>query len=308
MKQNYQNKHLNQNDNWINKPRHIDVFYNYIKKILFSNSRLNQNEIRELMEPINSIYTSVKMKTTWVYRENNERVLLHYRETAYIILDNFTQKNLNKIKISLLHDLREDTSTSFLAINDFYWNQVALWVEAISKKNVLNFIENNIELILIKETNILDDFWNLTKEIKEKIINNKLSNNEKIALIYYNKAKEKRKIEYFSRFNSFNSMKNYIKLIAKKYKINNLKEEDFDKITYDVFDVKFADRIHNLRTQWDPNNIIKVSKKIKETKDYLLKIAKKINYEAYEIMIELIYWLEIKLLSVNEDVEKIINN
>jgi (p)ppGpp synthase/HD superfamily hydrolase len=103
-----------ENINIINKgPRHIDILYNYIKEKLFWNSELSENEIRELMEPINSIYTSVKMKTFWIYRENNERVLLHYRETAYIITDNFDHLNLNKIKISLLHDLIEDTNIKF---------------------------------------------------------------------------------------------------------------------------------------------------------------------------------------------------
>ncbi len=300
MKENYKNNDL------INCPRHIDILYNYIKEKLFWNSKLSEDEKRELMEPINSIYTTVKMKTFWTYRENNERVLLHYRETAYIITDNFDYLNINKIKISLLHDLIEDTNISFQTIKELYWIQIALWVEAISKKPIFNFISDEVKYKIIIDNWITDDIWNLTKKIKENNINNSLSDNEKTALIYYDEIKENKKIEYFSRFESKDSMKKYIIQIIKENQINWLNDEELEQIVLDVFDVKFADRIHNLRTQWDPGNIKKVRKKIKETKDYLLPIAKEINSEVYKIMRELIYWLEKQLLSVNEEIEKIL--
>jgi (p)ppGpp synthase/HD superfamily hydrolase len=271
-----------QNDNLINKTRHIDLLYNYIKDQLFWNSELSKNEIWKLMEPINSIYTSVKMKTFWTYRENNERVLLHYRETAYIIIDNFKHLNLNKIQISLLHDLIEDTNISFQTINELYWTQIALWIEAISKKPIFNFIDNKTEYKKIIDSWIIDKHWDLTKKIKENILfkKNKLSYLENNATKYFDKAKEKRKIEYFSRFKSKDSMKKYIIQISKENQINWVNNEELNQIVLDVFDVKFADRIHNLKTQWDPENIKKVRKKVKETQDYLLPIAKNINIDA----------------------------
>jgi (p)ppGpp synthase/HD superfamily hydrolase len=62
-----------------------------------------------------------------------------------------------------------------------------------------------------------------------------------------------------------------------------------------ALDVKFADRIHNLSTQWDPNNLEQVRKKITETKNFFLGIAQETNKEAYEQIKRLILTLELRL-------------
>jgi (p)ppGpp synthase/HD superfamily hydrolase len=68
-----------------------------------------------------------------------------------------------------------------------------------------------------------------------------------------------------------------------------------EQITRNALDVKFADRIHNLTTEWDPNNLEKVKRKLEETKKYFLNIAKEVNQVAYDKIQSLVLVLEIRL-------------
>gem|GEM_PF-2537286 len=87
-----------------------------------------------------------------------------------------------------------------------------------------------------------------------------------------------------------------------------LTEEEIAEIAKNALYVKFADRIHNLSTQWDPNNIQQVIKKVNETKQYFLNIAKAINKDAYDAIQTLILQLEIRLARISLDILKILNN
>jgi hypothetical protein len=110
--------------------------------------------------------------------------------------------------------------------------------------------------------------------------------------------KNERNNDYFFHMQSFDSMFGHVKSIALKNRIN-LSEEELKEITKNTLDVKFADRIHNLKTQWNPDNIKKVLRKIKETKKYILPIAKETNPEAYKLLCEEIEKLEKKEIYVN---------
>lgn len=78
------------------------------------------------------------------------------------------------------------------------------------------------------------------------------------------------------------------------------------EITKNALDVKFADRIHGLTTQWDPNDLEQVKKKVNETKEYFLKIAHETNMEAYNKLQSLILTLEIRLNGTQEKVGKVL--
>jgi (p)ppGpp synthase/HD superfamily hydrolase len=69
--------------------------------------------------------------------------------------------------------------------------------------------------------------------------------------------------------------------------------------------VKFADRIHNLSTQWNPSDTATVRRKVDETKEYFLDIAKETNSKAYHSLQSLILQLEIQLNNAGERVEKV---
>ena len=282
-------------ENWYDvrhdiRPRYVVLFYSEIEQKLFNNTSLNKDEIRSLMEPINWIYWYVKLKTKDNFRENLERALLHLRETALITLNEFDNPNIEKIVISLLHDLIEDFNISFKTIKESFWIEIALAVKAISKKKTLTFI-NSEDLEKIKESWILDENNKLKDEIKTKNDNNQLSESQKIALFIYGLAREKRNKEYFERFKSFDTLKLYIKSLTEKLWIE-LSDEDLIIITQNTFYVKLADRLHNLRTQWNPNNFEKTKKKIKETKEYFFKIIDKIYPEIKTLFLNEIQKLE----------------
>ncbi|MEA3387104.1 MAG: hypothetical protein U9Q66_01630 [Patescibacteria group bacterium] len=91
---------------------------------------------------------------------------------------------------------------------------------------------------------------------------------------------------------------------------NNIKisEEEISQITQNIIDVKLADRIHNLSTQWDENNTDKVIRKLNETKDFFLDIAEETNIEAYTKIKSLLLNLELKLENYNKRVDDILDN
>ena len=141
--------------------------------------------------------------------------------------------------------------------------EMALWHDGMEDKNIsFDTIKDHswLEVAIAVET--------LSKKPWQDYADNK------------EKWKKLRNEEYFGHLKSFEAMKKYVQEICKKRDIE-LSEEEINKLVQDIFDVKFADRIHNLSTQWDPNNIEKVKRKVKETEEYFLEIAKEISNEAY---------------------------
>jgi (p)ppGpp synthase/HD superfamily hydrolase len=96
-------------------------------------------------------------------------------------------------------------------------------------------------------------------------------------------------------------MKNHVIKLALEKRLD-LDEKEIDELVVNVFDIKFADRIHNLSTQWDESNTEKVRRKIDETKEYFLNIAYEINPEAYKKLKTLILELELKLAKFSSQV------
>jgi len=281
----------------VQKPRHINIFYKKARKNLFWNSNLNKKEITKQMQSINAVYEYVKELFKEVYRENDERYFIHLRETAYIILNEFPNPTIEKLKVAFLHDVIEDTKVTFNTIKESFWNKTALSVQAITKCNILDFLKQE-HIDKMKKNWILDEKGNLQKKYKkiqlEYLPINDIKEEDNYLLRLYLEAKEKRNNEYFSRFESFNSLKNYIRNFAIESWINNLEEDELNEITQNAFDVKYADRIHNIRTQWNPNDFNKIERKIFETNNFFLKKDKNINPTAHEIL-----WKEYVLLENN---------
>ena len=111
---------------------------------------------------------------------------------------------------------------------------------------------------------------------------------------------------YFGHLKSYESMKIYVTELALE-KWLKLTGYEIKAVTQNIFDVKFADRIHNLSTQWDENNTDKVKRKVEETKKYFLDIALKVNPEAYNKLNTLILKLEIQLAWFAKKTEKILD-
>ena len=122
---------------------------------------------------------------------------------------------------------------------------------------------------------------------------------------YKEEGKKLRNEDYFGHLESFEKMWSYIKELAEEKNLE-LTREELIEVTTNIFDVKFADRIHNLSTQWDEDNTEKVKRKIEETKKYFLPVAKEINIDAFNKLNTLILKLEIRLAKFNKKVDNIV--
>lgn len=149
-----------------------------------------------------------------------------------ILLREIPNPNLNKIIIALLHDVQEDIPEYEDVVRRIYWEYIADWVNALSKKSWKLYL-NKSEIKELEECT--DD------ECRKKI---------------EGEAKERRNEDYFWHLDSLND---------------------------DYLDVKFADRLHNLRDMnWVTRE--KAIRKVRETERYFLDIAKNRNPKAYELM------------------------
>lgn len=109
--------------------------------------------------------------------------------------------------------------------------------------------------------------------------------------------------DYFWKLKSVQEMENHIKNLA-ELKWLKLNEEEIIEITINIFHIKFADRIHNLKTQWNPEDIKSVKIKIRETKKYFLTIAKTINPSIHIEMLWEIIKLETELAYTQKQKDK----
>lgn len=256
----------------LNQEKWVDKILNSVKEKIFANELNSENidEFKKFVREFTSIYYLMKAKFSEVERSTGERYFEHLREVVNNVL-NLPYPNTNKVLIAIAHDSIEDTNKTFEWLNEDFWFEIAIAVDAISKKPWQNYIDESIENISVRNK----------------------------------QAKKVRNAEYFWHLESFESFKNHVSNIAQSKNII-LTEDQIIQITLDALDVKFADRIHNLSTQWDPNDLEQVRKKVDETKKYFLEIAKSTNTNAYTKLQSLILVLEIRLNNANKNVENII--
>ncbi len=231
------------------------------KKLQQVNPEVSEKELDELAALFSALYDFMKFKFTGVFRATWERYFEHLRAVVENVLE-FPNPNKEKVLIAILHDSIEDIEEinyefieKFCKSKNIDWNTIALPVQAISKGDWKDYLSTD------------------EKDEPEK---------------YKKAAKKRRNTGYFSHMISFDTMKEYISMLAGR-KWLTLSDDEIIAITQNAIDVKLADRIHNLSTQWDPNNIETVERKMKETEDYFLEIAKETNPDAYQkIMVEIV--------------------
>lgn len=274
--------------------RWVEYLWSECKERLFKNIDISENEKESLLQKLNLAYELSKNEFNKKNRDNWERYFDHLKEVAFIVLREFKNPNLEKILIALLHDIIEDTDIDFYILKKLFGVKVAIWVLALSKEKIK--INNIFHKFKINNSWFLDENWNIKEEIKIKKKNNELNEKELKILRIFEHYKEIRNKKYCSTFSTFWTKLNHIKSIAKKYKIKLTKEELIE-ITKNVLDVKYADRIHNLSTQWDPNNLEKVEQKIEETLDYLLESARENNFDAEVLLLIKLINLKNKFIS-----------
>ncbi len=168
-----------------------------------------------------------------------KRAFEHSKETSLILLTELPQPNRIRVIAWLLHDSAEDIEWySYELLENLFWPEIAKRVEHLTKKDWRIFLNE-------KERNIIKEIekWKNKKQLK------KLAKENKKYKELITKWKKARNFEYF-------------------WKLWKL----FDDKDYDTLNIKFADRIHNLRTMSRlPKKTI--VRKIIETENYFLEVA-----------------------------------
>lgn len=269
---------------WLKQKKWVEQMLDMVKDTIFDGELTKENidQFKRFARKFSALYYLMKDKFADTYRDGGERYFEHLRAVVVNVLE-LPNPNLDKVLIALAHDSIEDTDKTYEGLAEDYGYKVALAVLAISKEPWEKYEEQ-------------------THGYKPK--------REAIA-------KAKRNEAYFWHMQSFESMAEHIKHLSVE-KWLTLKQEEINEITKNALDVKFADRIHNLSTQWDEeanllshhdkteSNADKTRRKVDETNKYFLKVASTTNPEAYKKLKELILKLEIKMHGVSEDAKKIV--
>lgn len=258
----------------LNQEKWVDKILNLVKEKIFWNklNEANIEEFKRFVRRFTALYYLMKDKFAELERSSWERYFEHLREVVINTLS-LPNPNTNKVLIAIAHDSIEDTNKTFEWLNEDFWYEVAIAAQAISKDPWEQFEDFSIE-----------------------------DEEERMKL-----AKKKRNEEYFWHLESFEKFKEHVRNIAKNKLPNKiLTEEEIETIAKNALDVKFADRVHNLSTQWHPDDLEQVEKKVLETEKYFLNIARENNPVAYEAIKSLLLTLRIKLSKTPSRVEDIL--
>ncbi len=258
-------------------------------------------EIARILQPLNSAYALAKQVFEWRFRQvldKNGMKFKYFKHLKWaasnIIKLSLEEENryekpeiyVERVIIAFLHDIMEDIKISFQTLEETFGTRVALWVLAISKDPWEDFIpETDTESL----------------ETLEKYKRREIYKDDDEYQAVVTKYKSIRNESYFKHFTSFDAFKNNMRLLC-EWKWLSITNEELEELARNSILSKFADRIDNLKTEWDPNNIIKVKRKIAETKKYFLPITEEVCEKAHDIMLKEIIKLE-ELLSWNEYLE-----
>lgn len=230
------------------------------------------------------------------------------------------------------HDSIEDTDVTFEWLRQTSWDIIAFSTLLLSKKPFTEFINNEDDLNELKEiakTWILNSKWLISDNFKKKLYIEKYIDDEveKISIldnyditevernwlerhkILEKKYKKARNNHYFNNFKSKESLIEYATNLSKELNLN-FNIEQIKLIICRITLIKIADRIDNLSDiseAWknEPNRIIK---KLNETEEYLLPLAREINFIIFEEISREIFKIRenITKLEISNKIEKIL--
>lgn len=251
--------------------------------------KAREDKIAKQMQCINLAYALAKEHFEGKNRKTGERYFEHLREVTNIIIswELWIKPTLDQVVIAILHDIIEDTDIDKVTLLKLFWENVANAVEKLSKQKWQNYIVSPVDRELVA-----------TIEAKRK--------DKKLYPLEDTQSWEEDNPWSFYLERSVYSRYYEIKENAK-----NLCRHDYfsqlNDLEDDILNIKFADRLHNLRTQWDPENKDKVRRKIKETKDFILPVAKIRNIKAYNALLLEVEKLELQLwytVEVSSEMER----
>lgn len=300
--------------------RLIEYYYEAIENILYSeklkNWTISKAYVENKMQYFNSAYWTVKRLFQNIERNNWYRYFNHIIWVLDLILERSKTPTLSKILITLNHDCLEDTDISFQTLKELYWEKVAFWVLLISKTPFYNYIEDKEdleEIAFINESWILNDkfllsdqFLRYKKYNKSKLTEYQLHNEwlyRDLEKVY----KLKRNEDYFTHMLNFPTFYENALKLKKKYKLK-LSDDEIRDVCIDSLEVKYFDRIDNLRDSEiykidTPDFRKKAYRKIEETKKYFFNISKETHHYIHKMLVTETKKLEDHLFSLEiEDV------
>jgi hypothetical protein len=253
--------------------RSIDIYYDIIVEKIFYPKGLTKkdSEVREQMYFFDQAYSLMKVTFKDEKRENGQRYFEHIKWVMDIILQELPHPNLEKILIALLHDVQEDFPEYADVVRKIYWDYIADWVQSLSKKSwesYLSLQEFGLcwEKLKLKKNLLINASKRIVKKHPDKSFMAIKKIKEKDLILYM--TKEERK--------EYDNIQNFLDPFIRECKERRNMEYfwNLDHLNDDYLDVKFADRIHNLR---DIGGLTKnkAVRKVQETEKYFLEIAKK---------------------------------
>ena len=284
--------------------RSSTIYYDEIVERLYIAKwfdRYDRKVVDEMLMFVSS-YHIVKRAFHWKKRKRKlenweyERYFTHLQWVMEIVLRELPYPNINKIVIALMHDIIEDTWLNKKVIKKLYWFSISDWVHQLSKRDWIKYINHKekviFEILIIKYKKIIKKVWlHEENELQCKLQSVNISNFAKSIDDIISSHKSKLKVIELQSLNDLRSK--YIKhLIVVKIRRNDDYFWHLDELDDDILDIKFADRLHNLRTL-DWFNKEKVIRKIEETEKYFLSIAELRNKTAYDLLVNEINRLKV---------------
>lgn len=143
--------------------RSAEKYYDEIMRKIYYPQKLTKadEQVKKEMYRFEQAYSLMKLAFENEKRDSGERYFEHLKWVMEILLRELPKPNLNKIIIALLHDVKEDLPEYADVVNRVYGNYISDWVDALSKKDRMFYL-NGIERKELEKS--LDD--NRKKEIE----------------------------------------------------------------------------------------------------------------------------------------------
>ncbi len=263
--------------------RSMERFYDEIvRELFYKKTKLTKadEELKTKMYYFEQAYSLMKLVFKDEKRDSWERYFEHLKWVMEILLREMDKPNLNKIIIALLHDVQEDLPEYADVVRKLYGDYIADWVNALSKKPREQYITEQEKEVCWKYIEMKKELMSdVAKKITNKYQEKEFMNTKKI--------KEKELVDNMDeeQLVIYNFIEKKLKPFADIAKERRNKDYfwHLDDLCDDYLDVKFADRIHNLRDRkWIDRD--KAIRKVEETEKYFLHVALKRNREAYDLM------------------------
>lgn len=292
--------------NW-SPERQVEVFRNMIRKYIYKNSQLSEERITKALQAFTNAYELAKYKFQDIERNTWGRYFDHLVRVMQYVIQHTKEHSIKKTLIAICHDLIEDTDVDFSTLRSIFGTHIALGTLLISKEPIKKFIKqedikifHEIERVWILNQKWLpsDEFLQRKSYHSEYITPDEIMAEDRYQILE-EKYKDIRNAKYFSHMLSdgtyeyeeviaentpcMNKFYNYaLSFLASSRLHLKLSSQEVQQIVFDALEVKFWDRIDNLRTteiydDFNEKNLKKAQRKMQETKDFFYHISKEFD-------------------------------